>query len=359
VARVCSSAKSKSVRLGRLRRCELLDVIVIGAGVSGLSCARILEEAGLSVELLEKSRGVGGRCHTRRIEGQPVDMGVAFLHGDNPVFLQALDTYVGDVAFEWPVSLSGEGPTCAPRGLAPSVRRVALPEGLNAFPKALAAGLTIHFQTLVQSIEMAGGACRVMSDAGVMYEARKVVLAIPLEQAGDLLDTIDPSSKDVAGLRALMRMCSSSACLAVGALYPASSPDPGFDLMHPSMSSCIALVSHDSSKRTAHAYRALVFQGRTSWSRERLEAPKDLWSLALLEEAGRLLGTWACRPLFIHEHRWRFARIDGAPAFRQPVLTEVGGATLGVTGEGFSESGGVEGAFIAGHDLATRLLEVL
>ncbi len=334
-------------------------MIVIGAGVAGLSCARILHDAGLSVELIEKSRGVGGRCHTRRIEGQPVDMGVTFLHGEDPVFLHALDNYVGDVAFRWPVVLAGDGPTCAPRSLASSVRRVALPKGLNAFAKALADGLSIHRETLAISIKMVDGVCRVTSTAGEVFEARNVVLAIPLEQARDLLGTIVTSSKDIAGLRALMQMSSSSSCLTVGALYPASSPDPGFDLMHPSMSSCIALLSHDSSKRTGHAYRALVVQGRTSWSRERLDAPKELWSLALLEEAGRILGSWACRPLFVHQHRWRFARIDGAPAFRRPVLTEVGGARLGVTGEGFSESGGVAGAFVAGHDLAQRLLEGL
>ncbi len=334
-------------------------MIVVGAGVSGLSCARILHEAGLAVELLEKSRGVGGRCHTRRIEGQPVDMGVTFLHGDDPVFLTALGTYVGHDAFEWPVSLAGDGPTCAPGSLRSSVRRVAIPAGLNAFPKALAEGLTIHRETMAGSISMADGVCRVTSTAGAVFESRKVVLAIPLEQARDLLGTINTSSKDIAGLRALMQMSSSSSCLTVGALYPVSTPDPEFDVMHPPMSSCVALLSHDSSKRTSPAYRALVIQGRTSWSRERLEAPKDLWSRALLEEAGRLLGNWASQPLFVHEHRWRFARIDGAPAFRRPVLTQVGGAMLGVTGEGFSEAGGVAGAFVAGHDLAERLLEGL
>jgi predicted NAD/FAD-dependent oxidoreductase len=286
-------------------------------------------------------------------------MGVTFLHGQDPVFLQALDDYVGDVAFEWPVSLSGDGPTCAPGSLASSVRRVAIPKGLNVFAKALADGLSIRRQTNVTSVEVSGGVCRVTSDAGECFEAHNVVLAIPLEQARDLLDTITATSNDIAGLRALMRMSSSSSCLTVGALYPASTPDPGFDLMHPAMSSCIALLSHDSSKREAPAYRALVIQGRTSWSRQRLDAPKELWSLSLLEEAGRLLGSWACRPVFIHEHRWRFARIDGAPAFRQPVLTQVGGARLGVTGEGFSESGGVAGAFVAGHDLAKRILEGL
>lgn len=337
----------------------MLDAIVVGAGVSGLSCARTLRAAGLSVELLEKSRGVGGRCHTRRIEGQPVDMGVTFLHGSDDGFLNALDEHVGSFAMMWPVTLAGEGPTCAPGAWVSSVRRVALPLGLNSFPKALATGLRIHHQTRVTSVQLRDGECRVVGAGGQAFTARAVVLAIPLEQARNLLNTIASPSKDIAGLRALMSMSSSSACLTVGALYPLTTPDPGFDLMHPAMSSCVALVSHDSSKRTSSTYRALVIQGRASWSRERLDAPKEVWSRDLLEETGRLIGMWACGPLFAHAHRWRFARIDGAPAFRRPVLTQINGATLGVTGEGFSESGGVEGAFTSGHDLATRLLEGL
>jgi predicted NAD/FAD-dependent oxidoreductase len=56
----------------------MAEVLVIGAGLAGLSCACALREQSVDVRVLEKSRGVGGRCATRRIEGQPVDHGLAF-----------------------------------------------------------------------------------------------------------------------------------------------------------------------------------------------------------------------------------------------------------------------------------------
>ena len=57
----------------------MLDVAIIGAGVAGLTCAQQLHQAGYKVVVLEKSRGVGGRMATRRIEETYVDHGVRYL----------------------------------------------------------------------------------------------------------------------------------------------------------------------------------------------------------------------------------------------------------------------------------------
>jgi predicted NAD/FAD-dependent oxidoreductase len=51
-------------------------VAVIGAGISGLTCAQNLTDHDVPVTVFEKSRGVGGRMATRRSEH-----GAAFDHG--------------------------------------------------------------------------------------------------------------------------------------------------------------------------------------------------------------------------------------------------------------------------------------
>ena len=43
-----------------------LEVAVIGAGMSGLVCARLLAESGHQVRIFDKARGPGGRMATRR-----------------------------------------------------------------------------------------------------------------------------------------------------------------------------------------------------------------------------------------------------------------------------------------------------
>ncbi len=55
------------------------DVIVVGAGMAGLACARSLQDAGLDVMVLESSDGPGGRVRTDLVDGFRLDRGFQIL----------------------------------------------------------------------------------------------------------------------------------------------------------------------------------------------------------------------------------------------------------------------------------------
>jgi len=57
-----------------------VDVIVIGAGVSGIAAASTLVAAGKSVMILEARKRIGGRVWTDVSKGYPMDLGASWLH---------------------------------------------------------------------------------------------------------------------------------------------------------------------------------------------------------------------------------------------------------------------------------------
>ena len=62
-------------------------VLVVGAGMAGLSAARDLADAGWPVRVIEARDRIGGRVYTNRDWGVPLEMGASWIHGtsDNPL----------------------------------------------------------------------------------------------------------------------------------------------------------------------------------------------------------------------------------------------------------------------------------
>ncbi|MBC8172368.1 MAG: FAD-dependent oxidoreductase, partial [Chitinophagales bacterium] len=63
------------------------DIIIVGAGASGLMCARELSKNGLRVLVLEARNRIGGRIDTIHPPGfsKPIESGAEFIHGNLPV----------------------------------------------------------------------------------------------------------------------------------------------------------------------------------------------------------------------------------------------------------------------------------
>ncbi len=66
------------------------DVIIVGAGMAGLSAGRALAEAGENVTLLESRNRVGGRVHTLRAGDETFELGAEFVHGRPPELWQII-----------------------------------------------------------------------------------------------------------------------------------------------------------------------------------------------------------------------------------------------------------------------------
>jgi len=67
------------------------DVLIVGAGLAGLCCARTLQQHGLSFEILESSDGIGGRVRTDSVDGYLLDRGFQVLLTAYPEALDQLN----------------------------------------------------------------------------------------------------------------------------------------------------------------------------------------------------------------------------------------------------------------------------
>ncbi len=90
------------------------SVIVIGAGVSGLTAARDLHAQGWDVTVVEARRRIGGRVDTVDLADVPVDMGGSWVHGvdGNPLVVE-LDrlglAYFNDHTWEGGLGIHRDG----------------------------------------------------------------------------------------------------------------------------------------------------------------------------------------------------------------------------------------------------------
>ena len=69
----------------------MADVVVVGAGLAGLACARRLQEAGVTVTVLEAAGTVGGRVHTDVVDGMLLDRGFQVHNTGYPEAERVLD----------------------------------------------------------------------------------------------------------------------------------------------------------------------------------------------------------------------------------------------------------------------------
>ncbi len=78
------------------------EVVVVGAGLAGLSAAIRLADAGCDVHVVEAGGHAGGRLATDRVDGFVVDRGFQVLNTGYPRVAADLDVPALDMGFFWP-----------------------------------------------------------------------------------------------------------------------------------------------------------------------------------------------------------------------------------------------------------------
>ncbi|QLG88042.1 FAD-dependent oxidoreductase [Chitinibacter bivalviorum] len=320
------------------------DVIVIGAGMAGLSAAQKLQAAGRRVLVLEKSRGVGGRMATRRDENAQWDHGAQYFTARSAIFRRQVAIWLrANQISRWTEPIyawDGQNLQIS----SPQQRFVGTPK-MNAPLRAMATALNLKLSVQVTAIQATTQGWQVSAGEQI-WQAQQLVLAIPAPQAATLI----PSAHPTQAVHAFAAHTPMQPCWAVmlSCEHAINLPFAGAFINDGALS----WLAHDSSK-LGRAGQNWVLHASVAWSQAHLENSADEVIALLIQEFNRLLKQWGqAEPNWQNAlaHRWKFAQGSSTEAVVQSAETGL------VLAGDWLAGGRIEGAYLSGIDAANALL---
>ena len=265
-----------------------MRVIVVGAGLSGLTAARRIAGHGHEVTVLDKGRSSGGRCATRRIGDATLDHGAQFFTVRSAEFANITDTWLGaGVAREW----------CRGFGANDGHPRYCGANGMTTITKYLATGLDVRCSSMVFSVERTMSHWKVNLDDGTAFDADAVVITCPIPQSMSLLANTDLGIPD--GIRTIEYDKTIAALVVVSG--ETSVPAPGGVQDGDATFSFVA----DNQQKGISATRALTLHCNASFSEANWWSDSDVTHTSVMS----LAATWIGDAKIIEHQpkRWRMA----------------------------------------------------
>jgi renalase len=308
-------------------------VVVVGAGLSGVACARELRAAGVGTVVLDRGRVPGGRMAARTLWDRRVDLGASYLTVSDPGFAAVVDDWAArGVAREWADTFIALGDGRAESKSGPM--RWGAPHGLRSLVEDLAADLTVERREV--------GTLDVL-------EADAVVLAMPDPQARRLVgdhpvaDALDRAWEPVIAVAARW----------ADRTWDGVSPTGRFDGAFVNDDPDVAWIADDGRRRGDDA-PVLVAHSTPELAARHLDDPAGA-APAVLQAVRRLLDVG--QPEDVHVHRWTFARPTGRR--EEPYALAEGDRLVGACGDGWGETPKVETAWLSGVRLGRALSDRL
>ena len=321
------------------------EVLIVGAGIAGLRAARTLQDAGKTVVVLEKSRGLGGRAATKRLHGTHADHGAQYFTARDPRLQSQIDEWVGTGVLKvWTRGfhkLTPDGLEAPDEGYP----RYAFPDGMNTFGKLLGDGLDVRREALVTGLAKTTDGWSVTLSDSTAHAAETLILNAPAPQALILgQDLFSDNTKD-----ALSRV-EFAPCLALMAGFAQAAPEwSGIE----AKDGPVSWLANDSSKHSdadtnETGETTLVLHGNPAFSEAHLETPETALSemLAVAASLGFTDPSWT------QLQRWRYSKVT--QPYDGPYLKE--GNNLYFCGD-WCGGAKVEAAYLSGLEVAGAVLE--
>jgi len=307
---------------------------------------KILSQAGINTQILEKSKGVGGRMATRRFKGGVFDHGAQFFTvRDNEFQKWIMDWQKGDVIQTWFGHESKINAMYPPESHPRFIGR----KGMTSVPKDVSKGLRIQTNTQINLVTRVGNLWVAKTHKGDEFGAKRIILSAPVPQSLMLLEAgrVSIPKHEYDALRAIEYQ----PCIAGLVLLAASSgiPYPGgkkFD------EGDIQWLGDNSQKGISPDVSAVTIHASAEFSRNNFEMEAGELADLLISAASDWLGQ---EVLDWQIHKWRYSQ--PIVNFEQRFLDIPQLSGLFLTGDAFGGAR-VEGAALSGIEAAKHILEI-
>lgn len=313
---------------------------VVGAGLAGLACARVLRRAGCYVEVFEQSKVIAGRMGTTRLGIVPFDHGAQYLTARSDRFKQYLDELVATgYAQPWTPNVAAQEDRAAQM----QNWFVGTP-GMSAVLRPLAESVRIHTGRKVHTIQRIDKGWRIwFDDQTYAGPFAAIAIAVPAPEAMLLLGPLESMAEQISRVR--MAPCWS---LMLRLDEPVL---PRFDV-YSDMSQTIRWVTRNDSKpQRSSRGEHLVIHAAQGWSREAADADPEIVAEEMWSEVCHVLSLPPVRPTQMHAHLWSHALVERSLGetylfSREDGVGVAGDWCLGRLGEHAFESGTLLGKAI-------------
>ncbi len=317
--------------------------------MAGLMAANTLQKAGHSVLVLEKSRALGGRLATRRLQAAAFstvfDHGAQYFTVKDARFQGLVDEWAGqDVARIWFHKSTENGhsyPTFIGR------------DGMTTIAKYLAEGIDVRKEAKVTRLAMAETGWQIFLESGECLPASAIVMTAPTPQAVDILkaSALELPAEQLASLQSV----SYDPCVALLLCLdrPVSLPEKaGF--WQPETGSAIGWVAENHQKGISPNGYGLTIQMAPASSAEWFEQSDEACYQCMRQAVQPYLGD--SQILEWQVKRWRYALVKNAGTDYFQWIQQA--PPLILAGDAFAGPR-VEGAVLSGLMAAEQLVERL
>ena len=241
---------------------EKLDVAIIGAGPSGIFCARRLAGQGKKIAIFEKSRNIGGRLAARRFDGHVFNIGVNSFHSTAEELNEMVEHGI-------------ENETLIRDGV-----EIKAKSSITDWTKGLVKGLDVRLQCRLLKVEPRDNENILHFKNGQTVAAKDVILSAPAPQVVEILD-----GSEIEVPRQLKKVRYSSAVFYMLALNHELKELAGFEILH---------HVHYAADNDRHYYLLSFLGGWSEKSKEELREEFDE----------------TFRPIESYVHKWKYAKVQ-------------------------------------------------